>query len=363
MKKINIAFAAKDIMAARALLPIIQKFSGIVGPIVIVFAEGNALFEFKKAGTSLSGAIVVPVGAEDHPEHEGRDHDYWSDLLRRHYVDLLVVGTSEPNHAERGLALAANRADVPVVAIPDTWGAESRLGNAVVALYLAIDETHERLLSSRGTKVVVVGDPTYDTLTTSVTDEDRRRLAAYGDVDDMLVLVGQDYTFLEDLQDSAIEIMLGTPRLHLVPRMWHPKLGPDPHLNERFESLVRGTGVASRIVRFMPDDEDYFAKKTNALVAMCGATLSSFSTVLRIAGKYGKHALSVHSEATIAGMRQSFGLDHYPPASAGGPINRFDWQHTGELLPMSLAHFAKGRYQASPVNIEKAVGAILDIKV
>jgi|GEM_PF-2641708 len=356
----TIGFVAKDIMAARALAPIATALCAEHR--VTVFLEGKALKEFP---ANIGKRIVV--GSEEKPEKETRSSDDYDAVLRDHPVDVIIVGTSSPIHAERGLALTANRTDIPVAAFSDIWGGEGRLGNDVkVDLWFATDETHRDMISHNVAlgpsreNTVIVGFPSYELLMKRPTEEMRLCLAQYGDPEWMLLVVGQDYGFLFDIMCGAVALLRGTPGLKLVPRLWHPKIGPNENLQRQFNEMVKWFDLEGRIVRI--SDDDMKKLSTDTLAVLCGATISATTTTLLVAGASGNRAISVHSNATVEGLRAETGLDYYPPATADGPIYKWDIDKPEPLMPeRDIATIPRGRYEVTPFAPEKATTAILGL--
>lgn len=343
----RIGFAMKDTMSARALLPLAKECAR-QGHGVTLFVEGAARKEIVEFGT------VIAVGSEKEPEKDAPHPDsYWSSGVEG--LHCLVVGTSKPIHAEQLLALAANRAEVPVIAYPDTWGAEGRLGSDVkIDTWFAIDDNHATLI---GNRAVVIGDPAYEMITTAAKHGARERLESCGDREQMLLVVGQGFEYLTDVVEAAIDIAL-LSNCKLVLKLWHPKKVPEQAILDRVTSMLRP--LHERVVTIGTEDEKLL--DTDTLAKLCGVTISVFTTVLRIAAGAGNRAISVHSSATMEGMKKSTSLDFYPPASSEGPIYRLEYDPRAPFFD-ELTAIPRGVYKPVPVDVQKAVGTIVNLVV
>ena len=348
MKKIG--FVVKDITSARALSPVANAFAK-TGHKVVTFLEGQAINRF-----DLRCCSTVQVGTVEHPEEQDVPDRNWDKLLSDFGIELLFVGCSTPMHAERGLALAANRAGIPVIAFPDTWGAETRLGNDVrVDLWLATDHSHASMLSRRGS-VLTAGSPLFEVASKRPSLAERTELAKHADPDKTILVVGQGYEYLPDIFHAALSFLRGTPNARLLLRLWHPKKGPDAELEKRFSQELHQRNLIDSVIHLSDD-----MLTTDTLATLCGVTVSAFSTTLLVANRAGKRAVSVHSEKTIAGMLTSTGLDFYPPAeTSGGPIFKWVCEPGPDMSTNNLFDVPRvGMYPLEPINAAGVVEFVL----
>ncbi len=306
----KLAIAAKDVAAARAVTPIISELRRLNLELRIeLYVEGFAAGEHfgiaptlsSKKGGSLNLAEVLKRLGEFDP-------------------DVLLVGCSTSDEGpsiERALIESLSdeqRRKIKIVAVPDYWRAEHRLGLSV-DLLLVIDDVAKQLAvqnAAAAEEPVIIGDFVASDVEVQkwIAGSFESALPKGLDLNKTLLVVGQGLPYLPDLMSLSVDCLKESPGWTLVPRLFHPKKKPDDGLVETWNRLSER--YRDRIVEL---DAHIFS--TDALAVACGATLSGFSTTLRYAAAAGKLALSGDTEAVRAGRLKSTSIELYPPAITG----------------------------------------------
>ncbi len=248
-------------------------------------------------------------------------------ILNKEKPAIIIVTLGSPINSENLFALKANKLKIPLVFIPDVWGAETR-SRAVPDLVLAFDEFEASLCGERflgtETEICIVGHPFIDELLQTGIPE---KATSYvqeikSECDGVILLAGQGAYTTDMLQILRLSLEMSDGKYVVIPR-FHPKYKGTEYMetwkNELSHFPVKSIAKEASI-------------STDHLAALCDITISTFSTLLMVSAYYNKVPISVNTPASIEAMVKSTGLDYYPPVLAEAAIEISEPVNIGKSL-------------------------------
>lgn len=235
-------------------------------------------------------------------------------VLERYHPDVVIVGTSFPNHLEQEFARAAQERGIPLVVVEDFWGGSRRIsGLRRPDLVLTLDEYSARLVREQfgsESRVVVVGNPGVKLDVARAPEV--MELRSGGDL--VITLCGGGYETAEQIQLLLECLAVTNQQYKLIPR-WHPKVvdQPDPENDNRpyretWDALLAPLG--DRVVRVD-------GPGTENVVVASSLVCAGFSSLLTTAAKAGVAAAALVTPKVLQALQGESGLSQVPQVELG----------------------------------------------
>ena len=288
--------------------------TNMVAPIAQVLSEqGHEVFPVLEG----MGARLWPAMCAVPPVFRGTD-DYATipfsleigPVLDHCRPDVVIVGTSFPNHLEGRFIRAAQQRDIPRVVVEDFWGGFRRLGLLRPPnLVLTLDEYSSELIRQQfgsEPRVTIVGNPGVKFRYADPAPE-IMAMRTRGDL--VITLCGGGYETAEQIQLLIECLNVTRKRWKLIPR-WHPKEAnrPDPENNNRpyretWDALLEQLG--DQVVRVD-------GPSTESVVVASNMVCAGYSTLLSTAAYAGVVAVSLATPKVMQALGEESPLDQIP---------------------------------------------------
>jgi hypothetical protein len=309
---LKLLLVSKDLGGAQVIVPLAEVAMGCRNELIVV-TEGLAQWQFASSQVPLyfqgtSNFLEVPFSLDV------------DKLIERVEPDLVVVSLGSPINLEDKLALAANRAGVPLVLVEDCHGAHVRTA-AKPQLVLTLDEYAAGLVrrAHPQARVEIVGNPG---VSLPKKADDLERAAQNTGVANLRRLgvrtyayVGGDPISTEEQLRLLINCLEQTSGDWILIPRFHPKWVnvrcdrvPGFTYGEYWSRLLVPLG--DRVKLNLPGD-------AHELVASVDVTIADYSTLLTFAVCCGKTAVFLETPSVIRSMVESTGLAKFPLVELG----------------------------------------------
>jgi hypothetical protein len=306
----NVLFVTKDIGGFRIARPVANVMRKR-GHTVCVAAEGLSIAAWKEYGY----ADVLFAFKE-----EGFSSDAMLDIFFNticEQIHAIIATLGEPIRIEALLSHEANKRRIPLVWLEDVWGAHIR-SDAAPDMIVTLDEAGRRMIASnpRFKKTRIVIADLFPEEDLGITNEMRAHFREKTNGKLTVLLAGQGEITEKIIRFVQKSLLITRDPCQVFAR-FHPKY---KNIWPVWEKML-----GSRA--FFDEDGLYTA---NQLAALCDITVSSYSTVLRIAARHRHLPVSVSTPETRKAMRMSAGYEQYPLVSIKSAIEISE--------PMDFAH-------------------------
>jgi len=339
----KVLVVTKDIGGFKSAEPLAVALANSGCPINII-AEGKSVKLWEEARWSTKLVRIIDSQNEDIVKK-----------ITELAPDVIVVTLGDPINLENKFANAANKLGIPLVFLPDIWGAETR-SSANPDLVLALD-TYDASLSKKmfpNAHMEVVGYPfisglVSETISRKVIDEVDELRKEY----DGLVLLEGEGAYPDVIKMLRLSLKLDDKKYLVIPKL-HPKLDRSIYTDiwlPELKKFPNGTVL-----------EDCAVGADN-LAALCDITFATFTLLLVVSAFYNRVPISAATRASQEHLLESTGLEHYPPVEAGVAVGIHEPTPLSTLLTAKERAKMEGRQKKffRPFNSQKAIKAMEEL--